>query len=134
MSEEQAVSVFFEARGELRAFINIYFLAIAALLGWLFTHRRLSWYFRIFLALGFLSLATLNWLGIKYSFLIIDAAQWDLKAIGKAVNPNIVYIIKGLPFSGNWVLGGHIVLDLLMLALIFRDLIWDRIRPPSATY
>ena len=64
MTEEQAISVFFQARGELRAFINIYFIAIAALLGWLFTHQGLPMHYRSFLAVAFLSLAAINGVGI----------------------------------------------------------------------
>ena len=121
MTEEQAINVFFQARGELRAFINIYFLAIAALLGWLFIHRGLPWYFRCFLAVAFILLAAINWIGIWYSFLIIEAAQLELEEIGAPLNPEIVDVIKWLPFSSSWFLAAHTVVDLLMLVLIFLD-------------
>lgn len=121
-TEEQAISVFFQARGELRDFINIYFVAIAALLGWLFTHSELQTRYRAFLAVGFILLAALNALGIWYSFEIIEAARLDLGAIGTtAVNPKIVKAINGLFYSGLGFLAFHVVVDALMVVLIFWD-------------
>ena len=123
-TEEQAISVFFQARGEIRDFISIYFVAIAALLGWLFTHSGLQMHYRIFLAVAFILLAALNALGIWYSFQIIEAARLDLEAISAAAeNPNIVKQINELFYSGLGFLGFHIVVDALMVALIF----WDKI-------
>ncbi|MFQ6028485.1 MAG: hypothetical protein ACE5Q6_13415 [Dehalococcoidia bacterium] len=121
-TEEQAINVFFQARGEIRAFITIYFGAVAALLGWLLTHREMPLQHRFFLFFAFGLLAAINWIGIFYSFEIIEAVKQDLKGLVEPVeNTHIVDEIIKLPFIWQGFLGAHIVIDLLMVALILRN-------------
>ena len=121
MAEDQAIRVFFEARQDIQFFFNFYVVVLVVVIGWLITHRDLAWYFRIFLFVGLGVFIGMNLVGLCNSYEILEAAQKDLKGTSPADNPNIVKALQDFTIRRPVVYTMHGIIDLLAIALIFRN-------------